>query len=358
MGIIPKWARWDPSNTMGSKSPINLVTGQRSLGKTYAMKKVGIKRFITKGETWSYIRYFDSMVDRITKASEDFLSDIERNEEFPGYIFRTHGRMLQLAEVQATSKATEGVFKPKWRDMGQMMALTSYDSYKGTTVANMSLMVLDEFIKEKRVPPYPPGCVDMLLNLWETIDRREDRVRIVMLANTADIVNPFFRAWNITPIERGTSRYFPVGDMSVYYENAYNADFAQFADQSNIGKLTRGSSYGDYAGRNEFKNETGLFVAQKPKSAKCYGAYVWGPTTFGIWNDINSGNVYVNQRPDKVVRPVVLTRDDMAPDYMMIEKSSPMLKFPLKAYRYGQLFFDSDVTRELFLNMLELVGLR
>ena len=51
MGGIPKWARWDTSNLMGAKCPVRLCTGPRSLGKTYAMKKQGIKRYLEKGET-------------------------------------------------------------------------------------------------------------------------------------------------------------------------------------------------------------------------------------------------------------------------------------------------------------------
>ena len=90
-------------------------------------------------------------------------------------------------------------WKPKWQNLGQMYALTSFDSLKGATTANNTLMVLDEFIKEKRVPPYPSGCVDMLMNMWETFDRRENRVILVGLANNADLVNPLFQAWGITP---------------------------------------------------------------------------------------------------------------------------------------------------------------
>lgn len=33
MGGIPKWARWDPSNLMGSKCPVRLCTGREALAK-------------------------------------------------------------------------------------------------------------------------------------------------------------------------------------------------------------------------------------------------------------------------------------------------------------------------------------
>ena len=39
MENISKQNRWDASNVMGSKALFNIVTGARTFGKTYAMKK-------------------------------------------------------------------------------------------------------------------------------------------------------------------------------------------------------------------------------------------------------------------------------------------------------------------------------
>lgn len=345
---IPKEVRWDPSNVMGSSCPINMVTGPRTLGKTYGMKKQGIRRFIERGETWAYVRYNDAMVKRIMKAPEHFLADIAKNDEFPHHMLRMEGLKMQIAE-----KAN----KPKWTTFGTIYSLTSFDSYKGTTTPNMSLMVLDEFIKEKRFPPYPPDCVNMLMNMWETFDRREDRVKIVMLANAADLVNPFFRAWNIQPIPKGTTRKFRVGKSHVLYENAWSEAFAKFSADTNIGSFTDGTDYADYALNNEFKNDSGLFVQEKPKTAKCQMCIVWRNTKFGVWPDGFTGDVYVNTKPTNDVNQLVLTRSDMTPDYMMIDRTSPYLKYPLKAFQCGQLYFDKDSTRENFLDMLQLCGL-
>lgn len=354
---IPKECRWDPSKLMGAKAPIRLVTGPRSLGKTYAMKKVGIRRFLKNGETWSYIRYYDAMVDRILRSPEGFLSDIERNDEFPGYVFRMSGRMMQVAgKLQKDTGRVK--WKPQWKSLGQMYALTSFDSYKGATTANMSLMVLDEFIKEKRVPPYPSNVVDMLMNMWETFDRREDRVTLVGLANNADLVNPLFRAWHIKPIPKGTSKYFKVGDSCVYYENAYSKAFEAYSSKSNIGAFTKGSTYAQYAQQSDFTNATGLFVADKPKGCVAVVTVSYRGIVFAVWQDVHTGNVYVDRKPTKDQQVLVLTREDMTPNYMIIERNSPLIRFPLKAYSYGQCFFDSDATREMFLDMLALCGLK
>lgn len=354
---IPKWARWNPSNLMGARCAVRMCTGARSLGKTYAMKKTGIKRFLNKGETWAYVRYYDTMIDRILQSPEGFLSDIQRNNEFPGQVFRTHGRLMQTA-YQAQKDTGNIKWKPTWKSLGLMYGLTTFDSYKGATTANMSLMVLDEFIKEKKVPPYPAGCVDMLMNMWETFDRREDRVTLVMLANAADLVNPFFREWGIKPIPKGTSRYFAHGDSEIYYENAWCERFEQYSAKSNIGSFTSGTKYAEFAEQNEFANATGMFVKAKPNRALEVTAIVFKGIEFRVWQDLLTGDVFVDHDMRGAGKKLVLTRDDMTPNYMIIERNSPILKFPLKAYSYGQCYFESDACRELFLEMLTLCGLR
>ena len=355
MGGIPKWARWNPSNLMGANAPVKLCTGPRSLGKTYSMKKIGIKRYIERGETWAYIRYNDAMIDRILRSPEGFLSDIERNNEFPGYTFRTHGRMMQIAKKP---KHADENFKPKWENMGQMYALTSFDSYKGATTANCTLLVLDEFIKEKKSVPYPPNCVDMLMSIWETFDRRENRVTLVCLANNADLVNPLFKAWGITPIPRGSSRYFKVGKSCVYYENAFCEEFEKYSAQSNIGMFTAGSSYANYAEQSEFMNATGLFVRKRPKGCDCIISVKFKGIPFTVWQDFHSGCVFVDRKPPLNKEVVVLTRHDMAPNTLLIERSAPLIKFAMRAYRNGECYFDSDATREMWTDMLVMCGLK
>lgn len=355
MSGIPKWARWNPSSLMGARCPVRLCTGPRSLGKTYAMKKVGIKRYIKKGETWAYIRYNDAMIERILRSPEGFLSDIERNNEFPGYTFRMNGRMMQIAKKP---KHADDKWKPKWENMGQMYALTSFDSYKGTTAANCTLMVLDEFIKENKNVPYPQKCVDMLMNMWETFDRRENRVILVGLANNADLVNPLFQAWGIVPIPRGSSRYFKVGNSAVYYENAFNEQFAEYSAQSNIGMFTAGSDYDEYAQQSEFMNATGLFVKRRTKGCDCIVAVRFKGVPFAVWQDFHTGEVYIDRKPPQDKEIAVLTRHDMTPNTVLIERSAPLIKFAIRAYSHGDCYFADDATREMWMDMLVMCGLK
>lgn len=346
---IPKWARYDPSRILGSGCAVNMVTGARSLGKTYAFKKQFVKNYIKRGQTCCYLRYNQAMIDRVQKATTPFLADLSINNEFPDYLIRMEGNRMQIAERSD---------KPKWETFGFLASLTSFDSFKGSTTPNMSMLMLDEFIKEKRVPPYPPGCVDALMNIWETFDRRENRVRLFLVANAADIVNPFFRAWRISPIPKGTCRKFPVGNSYVFYENAYSAEFEKYSSDTNIGAFTAGSSYADYATSNSFNQVNGLFVRERPKTARCSAAIKFFGMTFGVWSDRLTGDVYIDRKPSKDAMILVLSKNDMEPDYMMLDRNAPYLKYPARAFRAGQLYFSDDGTRESFMEVLTLCGVR
>lgn len=341
---------WDCSNVMGSSCPINLVTGMRGFGKTYAMKKQGIKAYIKRGATWSYVRYNEPMIERVLKMGS-FFGDIVRNDEFEDYLLKNEGTSLYIAEKCK---------HPKWEKFGSMVALSSFDSYKGASTPKMELMHFDEFIKEreKRNVPYPPGAVNAFWNLYDTFDRRENRLRVVMTANAADLVNPFFRAWKIKPIPKGSTAKFQVGRKMVFYENAYSEEYAKWARSSDIGAYTFGSSYDDYSIGNEFANSNGLFIRKRPENSYCQMGIKWGDELFGVWCTLRNGDSFVTNKVSKDAETIVLSHSDLTPDYILLDRKAPYLKWLVKAYSYGQLYFDKDATRENFLDMLALCGLK
>lgn len=348
METISKRNRWDPSNVMGSKSLINIVTGARTFGKTYAMKKIMIKRFIDRGETSTVTRYFESNIKTMCDNG-NYFGDIMINEEFKGWLIRNNGRRFEIARDEP---------KPKWQQFGMFSALTDVEGRKGKTPANMTLMVFDEFIKEKNVPPYPANTVELFYNMYESFDRRQNRVRAVLLGNTADIVNPFFRSWHISPIPKGTSRYFKVGNAHIYWENAYSKAFEEESRNTYLGALTEGSRYGQYATGNEFKNETGVFIGKKSAAAFCTWCFVWNGQKYAVWNDVYAGKLFINGRPNGDYEEVVLSKRDLGVNQILVGRSSPMLKKIVKLYGYGDVLFDNDQRREGFMEILSWCGIR
>lgn len=351
---IPKRFRYDPSPVLGSGCAVNIVTGARSYGKTYAMKKAAIRDYLKTGRTWGYLRTFDQEIrDILADGPKAFFGDIERNGEFPGYELRTNGRSMEIRKL-GTGDDKDG----RWEIFGQFLALTKFQSYKGKTLANMHYLVYDEFIRETRFPPYPKGCVNMLINLWETLDRREDRLQIVMLANAADLVNPYFVEWGIEPPEKGKTKKVWVGNARVFVQNAFGAEFERYADKSNIGQFTKGSAYAEYAQQNAFRANNNLFVEHRPKRSTAQLNIVYKERVFGIWTDDNLTGMKFVEDKEAPVDSIVLTKEDMKPDLMMIERNDPYFKDMMLRFRRGLLRFNSNKCREEFLELMMLCGLR
>lgn len=331
---------FDGSKIMSYNAPVNIIVGERSEGKTYWFKRKGIKNFLRDGSTWVYLRRHDSIFKK-TLNKRPFFGDVA--EEFPNHEFKVDGRDMLIRK-----QSSKG-----WQVFGHFAALSQAQTFKGTTDPTCTMLVYDEFINEHKVPPYLPNEPDILMNYWETLDRREDRVRIFMLANAADLVNPFFLSWGITLEKPGITRYRN-GLLVVQWDD--NPGFAAHAANSNIGKFTAGSGYDDYARGNFFINSGDEFIESKSKTARALCCFRFRSQNFGIWIDSKQGRFYVSKKVTNEMPVYALTTDDHRPNLIMLEQADPFIKSVVQHYRFGQLFFDSPAIREQFMTALRLLG--
>ena len=333
---------FDGSRIWSYNAPVSIVVGERSEGKTYWFKRKAIRNYLRDGSTWVYLRRHSNTLKEML-TNRPFFADIVANEEFPGIEFKTDGRSMFLRRDGAD----------KWETFGYFAALSKAQTYKGTTDPTCSLLVYDEFINELKVPPYLPNEPALLMSFWETLDRREDRVRIAMLANAADLINPFFLAWGITLDKPGIRRYKD-GMLVVQWDD--NRAFAEHAAQTNIGKFTAGTGYDAYARGNIFIGSGDEFIESKPSTARAICALRFRDREFGVWKDAGTGRFYVARKTAKGVPSFALTTDDHRPNLIMLEHADPFLKALVANWRYGLLFFDKPATRESFMLALRLLG--
>lgn len=354
--MIPKSARYDPSSVLGSGCPINIVIGARTYGKTYGWLKYGIKNYIKTGHTFGFMRtYVQELKDLLSQQSEPFFKHIAA--EFPDYEFRVMGLLMQIRK--APKDETESR-KIKWESMGQFLALTKYGSYKGIGSSQCDWIIFDEFIRERGQSRYPPNCVEMLYSIWESFDRDRNVTRIVMLANSAMAMNPYFVEWNIPVVadKESYTRRVPVGDTYIFLDHKKNPDFDEFASDSNVRKLTKGSRYDVYAHGNKYKDITGKFIDKHGKTAIPQSCITYRDKDFTIWLDIFSGNTFVESGLRDECPIFALTKDDMEPNKIMIDRTSQYMKALMRRFSLGQLWFSNDSVRESFLDAMQLCGLR
>lgn len=331
---------FDGSKILSYNAPVNIVIGERSEGKTYWFKRKGIRNYLHDGSTWVYCRRHDSIFKK-TLNKRPFFGDVAN--EFPNIEFKVDGREMRLRREGSKT----------WETFGHFAALSQAQTYKGTTDPTCTMLVFDEFINEHKVPPYLPDEPTILMNYWETLDRREDRVKIIMLANAADLVNPYFLEWNIILDKPGIRRYRN-GLLVVQWDD--NPAFATHAADSNIGRFTAGTGYDDYARGNIFIGSGNEFIENKTPSARPICCLVFRKQKYGIWVDGKQGKIFVTKKITNDMTVYALTTDDHRPNLIMLEQADPFLKSIVQHYRYGVLFFDSPATRESFMNALRLLG--
>lgn len=327
--------------------PFTIVNSLRSFGKTYYFKRLGIKNYIEKGHTFIYMRRYDEQIKSLLRKRNAFVSDILANDEFPGYDLRTNGRILEIKHESWE----------KWQVCGYFAALNNYENEKSGHDEKTTMIIFDEFIKERKRYPYLDNEVSSLMNFWETIDRRQSRVKVVMLGNAADAENPYYLEWRIV-IKEDMPEFtrWQNGQIVLQYAVPTQA-FMEHSQESTIGKLTAGTAYDRYARLNRFSTVTDEFVAKKPARAKHICTFEYQGKPLSIWLDAKLGEYHVqNSKPRDGKPTYALTRADMRPNLIMIHRGEPMIKTLGRMFRYGYVFFDNPRTRELFIRVMQAFG--
>lgn len=341
--LVDEKLYWTPHNILTYNAMMNYVIGGRGTGKTFGSLRYGVKRYLQRGDGFIYLRRYETDL----KKRERLLRDV--SAKFPKYELQVEGQRLQIRRVKLDNKR-------KWLTMGYAMPLSSADSDKSVPYNDIHTIIYDEFIKTKGMQQYIRNEPELLLDFYNTVDRYDDRVRLICLANSVSIVNPHFIYHGISPRHMGVTVY-KGGTIAV--ERLHEQAFVDAVDSTRFGQLVKGTPYYDYAVGNEFTDDHDDFIMKKPSTSSFYTAFKFDEQMFAVWSDYEHGCMFVNQKPPKDnIRTYVLTKEDFQPNLLMISKSSPLLKGIVRLYMQGSLFFDSTKTRELFYTMLDFLNLR
>lgn len=340
-------AYYDGSRALSYHCPITMICGQRSLGKTYWFKRLAIKRYIDSGKTWAYMRRYDEQIKAQLQEENGFFSDIIKNGEFPDYELRQNGRVMEIRRPG----------KKRFETFGHFFSLNAFENKKGSNAATMWMILFDEFIKSNSRSRYLPNELDALANVWETFDRKEDRVRIVMLGNLVDMLNPYFLTWGIA-LRPGMPEFTRYNSKTVLLHMAdASEEFAEHAEQANITRVFGGSRYDKMNRQSLVDNISSAFIIRdKPATAQYMYTLSYQGDAYAVWLDANAGEYYVTAKRPKKEHMYALTREDMRPNMIMVERAAPVLKTLARMYRYGYCFFNSERTRERVLTILQLMG--
>lgn len=264
---------YDYDRILSYNAFLNILIGERGVGKTYGASKFVTKQFLKKDEEFAYIRRYKP---ELSQAVPHFFDALNKNEEFSNHNLYNKGNNFYCDNQK----------------FGYALRLSTAQDLKSVNFSKVKTVIFDEFIiEEGQKKYYLKNEVFTFLNLLETIGRLND-IRVFMLANAVTITNPYFLYFNLHLPYNNDIQLFKNGLILVQYMK--NEEYRQEKKKSRFGQLIEGTSFADYAINNKFIQDNNNFIEKKQGTAKFMFAFIYKNEILGVWIDYKLGKMYVS----------------------------------------------------------------
>ena len=331
---------YSPERLISFNALLNLVIGERGVGKTYNFKTWAVKRFLNKNKQFCYIRRYDTDLEASVGSSNDnkFFEQIQK--EFPESTFKIT-KSKKVRKLYIDNKIC-----------GYAMPLSSADSLKSSSYENVDVIIFDEFmLKEGSNQHYLRNEPEIILDLIETIGRLRD-VRVYCLGNAISSTCPLMSYFDLTLPYNTDIKTFKNGTIAVEYIR--NEKYREVKKASRFGKLIDGTRYGKYAIDNEFLTDSKSFIRKKDKNAKFYFMLYVNGKEYGIWRDFKNQIMYISNDtdPNCMIKFALNESDHSESTILAKVRSNFYFKQIISYYRVGRLCFENQAIKNLVMHEL------
>lgn len=201
----------------------NVIFGERSNGKTYAVLEYGLKRYLQTGEQMAYIRRWredlrgkraDSLfANHVNNGLIEKLTCGKFNE-----VFYMSGKWWLSSYNPETKKRV-----PDDKPFCFGFCLSEQEHDKSSSFPGVTTIVFDEFLTRRY---YLPDEFMLFMNVLSTIIRQRDNVKVFMLGNTVNKYCPYFAEMGLKQVgvmEQGTIDIYRFGEHGATVAVEYTA---------------------------------------------------------------------------------------------------------------------------------------
>lgn len=266
------------NNILKTNSDYNIIVGERSNGKTYAVLEYAIKQFVKNGLQTAYIRRWreDLTAKRAATLFQNHIQNGYVSRETDGKyntIFYRNGKFYLAKETENEKMQINEIA------FCYCFALSDMEHDKSTSYPNITTIVFDEFLTRRY---YLPDEFMLFMNLLSTIIRQRNNVKIFMLGNTVNKYCPYFSEMglmNIATQKQGTIDIYEFGKDGAKIAVEYTANLVSKKssnkyfcfDNENLKMITQG--------RWELSIYPHLPTKYKPKDIKFIFYILFGNNT-------------------------------------------------------------------------------
>ena len=331
---------YNPERIISYNALLNLVIGERGVGKTFNFKVYAVKRFLNKHKQFAYIRRYDTDLEASVGNTNDNKFFEQISSEFPDSEFKI-SKSKKVRKLYIDNKLC-----------GYALPLSAADSLKSSSYENVDTIIYDEFqLKDGSTQHYLRNEPEIILDLIETIGRLRD-IRIYCLGNAISSTCPLMAYFDLTLPYNTDIKTFKDGTIAVEYIK--NEKYREVKKASRFGKLIDGTKYGKYAIDNEFLTDSKAFIKKKDKFAKFYFILYVNGRQYGIWRDFTNGYMYVSNDidPNCPIKFAIHEEDHNESTVFAKVRSNFWFKQIINHYRMARLCFENQAVKNMFMQEL------
>lgn len=193
----------------------NMIIGERSNGKTYAVLLKALKTFVETGGQVGIVRRWQE--DIKGKRASSIFNALNENDEVSKL---TNGEYEGITYFSGRfflcTYGEDG--KPKYTEndcMGYAFALSDMEHNKSISYPKITIILFDEFLTKNL---YLNDEFVLFMNTISTIVRKRTNVKIYMLGNTVSRYSPYFNEMGLNHIqdmEQGSIDIYRYGDSKL-----------------------------------------------------------------------------------------------------------------------------------------------
>ena len=324
---------------------VNVIIGERGVGKTYSSKVFCIKRFLKHKRKFAYIRRYESDLDASVgnNTQEKFFEQVKN--EFPDCVFKI-SKHKKVRSLYINNEVC-----------GYALPLSASDSLKSSSYEDVDIIIYDEFqLKEGSSQRYLRNEPEIILDLVETVGRLRD-IRIFLLGNAISTTSPIMTYFDLTLPYNSDIKTFKNGLILVNYIK--NDKYREVKKQSRFGQLIEGTRYGKYAIDNEFLTDSKAFIKKKSTGCRFSFIFILNGVEYGAWINYNEQAMYISKDVDpNCPMRLSINNDDHNENTMLIKvRLHPYFKMIIEYYRMARLYFESQQVKNVFmLNLLRYIN--
>ena len=319
---------YSPDKILTYNRPVNVVVGDRGVGKTFALTDPCMSSGIATGdEAFAWVRRYKEDLKPLKGTWWKDVQDV--TGKYQGIEFKSEGSLI-------SAKRKDGKAFP----IGSLVALTEYQRWKSVPHPKLKYIVFDEFMAED-TSKYLPNELEKWLNLVDSLMRMKKDVKVFMLSNSVSMANPYFEWLHLNGNDLGTGGFIK-GSFWVV-ENTSYAEYRKAHSESSFGAMVAGTSYGSYSVDNKFLLDDLSDVTEKPPVGNM--EHLWNFRIDGLLisvQETDANVVWISQAKDETFTCYTYYPQD-AKDYgaTLLAKTAWPIRYTVDSYLNEKMSFSN-----------------